>query len=88
MWHELKEYLRKEIKRRTKDELISGIEEFCDRSKCQKYIRHLRKVLPRAVELNGDATDINNYYYYYYYYIIIIIIIISYHYYFIIKHYK
>ena len=59
LWHELKEYMKREIKPHTKDELISGIEEFwntVDKDKCKKYIRHLRKVLPRAVELNGDAT--------------------------------
>lgn len=59
MWHELKEYLRREVKPRSKDALISGIEEFwstVDINKCRRYIRHLRKVLPRAVELQGDAT--------------------------------
>ena len=59
MWHELKEYIRREVKPHTKGELISGIEEFwntVDIEKCKKYIKHLRKVLPRAIELNGDAT--------------------------------
>lgn len=59
LWHELKEYMRREVKPRTKDELISGIEEFwstINKDKCRKYIRHLRKVLPRAIEVNGDAT--------------------------------
>lgn len=59
MWHELKEYIRREAKPHTKEELIKGIEEFwrtVDQAKCQKYIRHLRKVIPRAIELNGDAT--------------------------------
>ena len=28
MWHELKEYLRREVKPRTKDQLVSGIEMF------------------------------------------------------------
>lgn len=59
MWHELKEYMRREIKPRTKDELMSGIEEFwntVDRKKCQKYIRHLRKVLPRAIEVHMELN--------------------------------
>ena len=59
MWHELKEFLRREVKPRTKEALISGIEQFWDTvtsEKCKKYIRHLRKVIPRAIELNGDAT--------------------------------
>lgn len=44
MWHELKEYLRREVKPRTKEELVSGIQEFWNTvtaAKCQKYIRHL-----------------------------------------------
>ena len=59
MWHELKEYLRREVKPRTKEALIGGIEEFwatVTAEKCKKYIRHLRKVIPRAIELKGDAT--------------------------------
>lgn len=59
LWHELKEYLRREIKPHTKQELIDGIQEFwqtVDIPKCKRYIRHLQKVLPRVVELNGEAT--------------------------------
>ena len=59
LWHELKEFLRREVKPQTKDELVQGILRFWDTvdiAKCTKYIRHLRKVLPRVVELNGDAT--------------------------------
>ena len=59
IWHELKEYLRREIKPRTKQELIQGIQDFwatVDINKCKKYIGHLRKVVPRVIELNGDAT--------------------------------
>lgn len=47
LWHELKEFLRREVKPRTKQELLDGIESFwltVDVEKCQKYIRHLRKV--------------------------------------------
>ena len=59
VWHELKEYLRREIKPRTKQELVQGIQDFwatVDVTKCQRYIRHLRKVIPRVIELNGEAT--------------------------------
>lgn len=59
VWHELKEYLRREVKPRTKEQLIQGLLAFwatVDVPKCQKYIRHLRKVIPRIIELNGDAT--------------------------------
>ena len=38
LWHELKEYLRREVKPQTKDELITGIEQFwqtVDTTKCK-----------------------------------------------------
>ena len=41
MWHELKEFLCQEIKPRTKDELVSGIQKFwgsVSGKKCRKYI--------------------------------------------------
>ena len=47
------------MKPKTKSELVEGIKTFWDTvtiEKCTKYIRHLRKVIPRAIELNGDAT--------------------------------
>ena len=60
LWHELKEFLRKEVNPTTKQELIDGIQEFwktVDITKCRKYIRHLRKVIPKVVEVEGAATD-------------------------------
>ena len=59
LWHELKEYQRREVKPKTKDELVNGILAFwstVDVAKCKKYIGHLRKVIPRVIEVNGDAT--------------------------------
>ena len=59
LWHELKEYLRREVKPKTKDELVDGIVEFwgsVSGEKCRKYIRHLNKVIPRIIELGGAAT--------------------------------
>ena len=59
LWHELKEYLRREVKPKTKDQLISGIEEFWETvsvEKCRKYIRHLRKVVPEVIRVNGGPT--------------------------------
>ena len=44
---------------RTKQELVDGILKFwrtVDVAKCNKYIDHLKKVIPRVIELNGDAT--------------------------------
>ena len=59
LWHELKEFIRREAKPKTKDELIAGIQQFwstVDQAKCNKYIGHLRKVIPRVIELQGAAT--------------------------------
>ena len=60
MWHELKEYLRREVKPQTKATLIDGMKEFwrtVDIDKCRKYICHLRKVVLKGIELNGGPTD-------------------------------
>ena len=59
VWHELKEYVRREVKPETKDELVAGILRFWQSvtpEKCVKYIRHLKKVMPKVVELEGAAT--------------------------------
>lgn len=60
LWHELKEFIWQEIKPKTKEELIKGIEMFwgsVNVDKCDKYINHLRKVIPRVIELKGCASD-------------------------------
>ena len=59
LWHELKEFIRREGKPENKAELVEGIKRFwltVDVTKCQKYIRHLRKVIPGIIEVNGNAT--------------------------------
>ena len=59
LWHEMKEYLQREIKPHHKEELVTGIQKFwetVDVPKCTRYIRHLRKVRPRVIELEGAAT--------------------------------
>ncbi len=59
MWHEIKEFLRQEVKPHTKQELIDGIQQFWATvtvAKCAKYINHLKKVIPRVIELDGAAT--------------------------------
>lgn len=56
LWHE---FLRREIKPTNKQELVNGILAFwntVDIAKCTKYIRHLRKVVPKVTELNGAVT--------------------------------
>ena len=59
LWHELKEHIRARVKPCNLDELVNGIKEFwstVNKEKCCKYISHLRKVIPRVIELEGDAT--------------------------------
>lgn len=59
LWHELKEFIRREVKPRTKDELVDGISNFWETvtvEKCNRYINHLNKVIPRVIELNGEPT--------------------------------
>ena len=59
LWHELKEYNRRVVKPTTKQQLITGIQQFWETvtvDKCNKYINHLKKVLPKVIELNGAAT--------------------------------
>ena len=59
LWHELKDFIRREVKPKIKAELVEGIQRFwatVDIRKCKKYIMHLHKVIPKAIELDGDAT--------------------------------
>ena len=59
LWHEMKKYIRREVKPKTKEELVDGIQEFWSTvsgEKCRKYIRHLQKVIPKVIELEGAAT--------------------------------
>ena len=59
LWHELKEYIRREVKPRTKQELIIGIKEFwatVSVEKCRKYISHRKKVIPAVIRSEGRAT--------------------------------
>ena len=59
LWHELKEYIRREVKPRTKQELILGIKSFWATvtvEKCQRYIGHLEKVIPAVIACDGSAT--------------------------------
>lgn len=59
LWHELKENIRREVKPTRQSELIVGIKRFwntVDVNKCKKYIGHLRKVIPKVIEVDGAAT--------------------------------
>jgi transposase/Fe2+ or Zn2+ uptake regulation protein len=59
LWHELKYFLRTFVKPQTKEELLSGIQAFWETvtpAKCCRYIDHLQKVIPRVIEVKGEAT--------------------------------
>ena len=59
VWGSLKEYLRSRIRPRTVAELKYGIRRFWKKltpTVCKKYISHLKKVIPRVVEVNGDPS--------------------------------
>ena len=59
LWHELKEFLCREVKPSGKQRLIDGIAEFwetVDVPKCRKYIRHLKKVVPKVIDFEGGPT--------------------------------
>ena len=59
MWHELKHYIRTKAKPTTKQELLTAIKDVWATvtiEKCCKYIRHLREVIPKVIEVNGEAT--------------------------------
>ncbi|KAJ8026316.1 Transposable element Tcb2 transposase [Holothuria leucospilota] len=60
LWHEMKEFLRKEHKPTKKEELVQGIVLFWKQrvtpEKCRTYIGNLRKAIPAVVESLGMAT--------------------------------
>ena len=59
LWHELKEYIRRVAKPKVKEECIAGINNFWDTvivEKCERYIGHLRKVVPEVIKCEGGAT--------------------------------
>ena len=60
IWHELKHFLRTNVKPTTKDELLSGITRFWQErmtaEKCTTYINHLQKVVPLIVQREGRAS--------------------------------
>lgn len=59
VWHQMKQYLRKNVKPSTKDELIRGIKEswkLITSVQCNRYIDHLRKVIPAVIEKEGCAS--------------------------------
>lgn len=54
MWRELKEFIRREFKPTTKDQLIQGIQRFWETVTQEKCIHN--KVIPKVIENSGNAT--------------------------------
>ena len=47
------------MKPKNQSELVEGIKAFwgtVGQAKCRIYIGHIKKVIPRVIELKGDAT--------------------------------
>jgi len=56
IWHALKDYLRNEFKPKNLTELKAGIKAFwatLTATTCKKYIKHLKKVIPKVIEVQG-----------------------------------
>lgn len=60
VWHQLKGYLRTEVKPMVKDELINGIQKFWTEkltlTQCVTYINHLHMVIPLVIANNGGPS--------------------------------
>ena len=56
LWHELNEYLKREVKPKNKEELVRRINQFWKTVTplvCAKYIGSLRKVISKVIEVGG-----------------------------------
>ena len=59
VWGSLKQYLRSQYKPKNLEEVKAGIEKFwhsLTTQVCQKYISHLRKVIPKVIEVQGAPS--------------------------------
>ena len=55
----MKHFIRTKAKPQTKEELWRAIQTFwatVTPEKCCHYIDHLKKVIPKVIEVNGEAT--------------------------------
>ena len=59
VWGSMKQYLRNTWKPRNLEQLKSGIESFWSKltpAVCRKYIGHLKKVIPKVIEVGGEPS--------------------------------
>lgn len=55
----MKDFIRKEVKPKKKEELFTGIQRFWKTltpEVCSRYILHLRKVVPMVIARDGAAS--------------------------------
>ena len=60
MWQALKDYLRNEYKPKNLSELKAGIKAFwatLTPEICKKYVNHLKKVIPKVIEVAGGPSE-------------------------------
>lgn len=61
VWGVMKDYLQRQIKPRTKDELVNGIRQYWKEltaEKCARFIDHIHKAIPKVVLNNGDQSGL------------------------------
>ena len=61
VWAVLKDYLQREVKPRTKQELVDGIKKFWEQltdNQCARYIDHIHKAIPRVILNKGDQSGL------------------------------
>ena len=59
IWHALKDYLSNEYKPKNLADLKAGITSFwasLTPETCKKYISHLKKVIPKVIEVDGGPS--------------------------------
>lgn len=59
LWHELKSFPRQIVKPKNKEDLVEGIQQFWQTvtaEKCQRYIGHLQKVMPKVIRRQGKES--------------------------------
>ena len=59
----MQDYLRGHVKPANQRELIDGVRTTVDVNKCRRYIGHLKKVIPKVIDLEGAATGYTMYIY-------------------------
>ena len=60
VWDEMKHYINTQVRPRKKEDFEAGLHEFwgtLTAERCTSYINHLVKVIPKVIEVNGEASS-------------------------------